>query len=468
MIHLPRRVLYIIGVSCILLIVVSLAVLLTRPNPHYVAGMNYLKIKEFDNAQVEFKLCLQQQENNYDAKAMLLYANIRRYINDSGDESEKIRKRIIFLVEEGLRTMFLADRFRFDSPTMHGADWKKLVKEEKSKFRNQLREYRVYTRDWDETKEVVIRAIRLISDLEVDTDDDYDGFFNSICMALMIRNGSEDLAPKLVNRAVEDPEIADLFHIAGNKLIPSLREELRNKESLLRKNGMEMLRDFCEGEIILQFVSEHPNLRRIRRSDFKGKDRIYWDRYVSDWMNTAWKSYLRSCWYYDEYQNKLPLGVFFATTVEFNDGESAICLVNGYDAEKHKFCGQLFIWDNDKLFWQPITFIIRGARRVEFESPHIFFLTKFFEDENQITIKVYRGESKKVTETDYRTVTVTRYREENDYWSGRRMVPYTTTESVPYEVSRIKDVIISELHLFELNPEKREFKFIDKNEQVID
>ena len=94
MIHLPRRVLYIIGVSCILLIVVSLAVLLTRPNPHYVAGMNYLKIKEFDNAQVEFKLCLQQQENNYDAKAMLLYANIRRYINDSGDESEKIRKRI--------------------------------------------------------------------------------------------------------------------------------------------------------------------------------------------------------------------------------------------------------------------------------------------------------------------------------------------------------------------------------------
>jgi hypothetical protein len=144
----------------------------------------------------------------------------------------------------------------------------------------------------------------------------------------------------------------------------------------------------------------------------------------------------------------------------WQDGEEAIALISAYDPAVKSFCGRFFLWDNETLSWEPLKLSIRETLMEEFRSPHIFGSLVYDEKEGCLRFSLYRGITQRVKETKYYSRPVVRYREETDFWGNRRLIPYSTVESVPYTETRLEDRLISEEYSFTLNPKKKELRFL--------
>lgn len=444
---------------------------LTRPNPHYVAGKNYLTIKEFESAELEFKLCLEEDGDNQDAAALLLYSHIRRLIDESETEPELLRSRLTEWIENGLAKIVLSGRFKLDLSPDDKSRWQKQIRDERERLRNEIRDLRIHTDTWTETLKLAHRALVLVNELEVDPDDEYDWYFHALSTALLALEGNPEKVQELVNLSVENPEAAVFLHFAGTGVIEPLRAELSNHESLLRKEGMSELRSLALSSQVAQFSASHPSLRKPKKADFKGKDRIYWDRQIGGYLSSPEmiEYYLHFHWYLDPViQGKLDNFCFRANQITWKNGEMAMLMVDGLDAQKQRFCGQLFLWNDATLSWLPLTLVINKTEKQEFESPHIFVLQDGFNEEsNRAAISTYQGSVRTVTETEWREETVVRERQVADFF-GYHTESYTTTESFPHQVERTIEAILTENHYFQLQPKSRKLVFVKKTQEYQD
>ena len=449
--------------------VVLVAYILTRPNPHYVAGRNYLTIKEFEIAEQEFKLCLEEDENNQDAAGLLIYAHVRRLIDESDLDPEVLRPRLTEWVEDRLTKLILSGKIKHDLSPQDQTRWQKNIRDERERLRNEIRDLRIHTDTWTDALKLGRHALVLINGLEVDSDDEYDWYFHALSTAILALEGDLDKAQELVSLSVENPEAAVFLHFAGTGILEPLRAELSNKESLLRKEGMSELRSLASSDQVAQFAALHPSLRKLKKSDFKGKDKIYWDRRLEDYVSSPQmiEYYLHFHWYLDPViQGKLDNLSFRVQQSTWKEGEMAILMVDGLDAQKQRFCGQLYLWDDSALSWAPLKLVINKVEKPEFESPHIFDLEeKFNEEKSRVAITVFQGSIRTITETEWREETVVRHRQVGDFFFGYRDEAYTTTENVPHQVEKTVETIMSENHYFQLQPKTRKLVFIKKTQE---
>jgi len=441
---------------------------LTRPNLHLVAGRNYLTIKEFESAELEFKLCLEDNENNQDAAALLVYAHVRRLIDESEIDPEVLRPRLTEWIENDLAKIVLSGRFKLNLSPDDKSRWQKQIRDERERLRNEVRDLRIHTDTWADTLKLGHRALVLINELEVDSDDEYDWYFHALTTSLLALEGDQDKTQELVALAVENPEAAVFLHFAGIGILEPLRVELSNKESLLRKEGLSELRSLASSSQVAQFAALHPSLRKLKKSDFKGKDKIYWDRHMEGQLTSPEVAgdYLSSYWYLEPIiQGKLDAFSFLLQYCIWEDGEKAILMVSGMDGQKQRFCGQLFLWDNATLSWVPLTIVINKTEKPEFESPHIFSIKDDFDEEkNRTTIGVYQGSVRTITETEWREETVVRERQVADFF-GYHTESYTTTENVPHQVEKTVEAIMSENYYFQLQAKARKLVFVKKTQE---
>lgn len=464
----------VIGVSAgltMLVIAGLVAYKLTRPNPHYIAGRNYLAIKEFESAELEFKLCLEDDENNQDAAALLVYSHIRRLIDESETEPEVLRPRLTEWIEHDLVKLVLPGKIKLDLSPDNKARWQKQIRDGRERLRNEARDLRIHTETWADTLKLGHRALVLINGLEVDPDDEYDWYFHALTTSLLALEGDQNKTQELVALAVENPEVAGFLHFAGIGILEPLRAELSNKESLLRKEGMSELRSLASSSAVTQFAASHPFLRKPKKSDFKGKDKIYWDRQLEGYLSSPGmiEYYFHFHWYLDPViQGKLDNLCFRTNQITWKDGEMAMLMVDGLDAQKQRFCGQLFLWDDPSLSWTPLTIVINKTEKPEFESPHLFTLQNEFDAEkSRAAISIYQGSVRTVTETEWREETVVRERQVPDFF-GSHTESYTTTENVPHQVEKTVEAIMSENHYFQLQPKARKLVFVKKTQEYSD
>ena len=459
---MKRKWLWVLGGAVVLVLVGFLVYLALRPNPHYLTGLKYLKIKEFDNAESEFRLCLEEEENNLDAQALLVYAHLRKELNNLSEEPESTRTRIVTTLQETVPLLFLSQQYRFSFDSEEDRkNWVKQIEEGRRILRERLRELKIYTRGWEDVEELAYHGLRLLSNLKVDSDDPYDWFFQAVALALLARSGNEEAASRLVKQGIAKPETVALFYLAGSEMIPPLRAELQNKESLLRQGGLLVLRTaLLPEQAIKPFALAHPQARKMRKEDFRGKDKLYWEANVP--QGEEWrKRFLKMYWTSEVFEKeKLPLEVFSSEVTSWQDGEEAIALISAYDPAVKSFCGRFFLWDNETLSWEPLKLSIRETLMEEFRSPHIFGSLVYDEKEGCLRFSLYRGITQRVKETKQYSRSVIRYREETDFWGNRRLIPYSTVESVPYTESRLEDRLITEEYSFTPNPKKKELRFL--------
>lgn len=459
------------GVALVLLAAAGVATyLLTRPNPHYLLGSKYLEMKEYDSSRLELKLCLKDEPKNQDARALLLYCHVRQLTEAENGTPEEIRKRILDELETDLGVLVLGlDRYT-DLRPEETEQWQKNAKEGREYLRKKLREFDLYTSTWEETLSLAQRALHLVYKLKVDPDDEFDWFYHSLAASLLAYQGDGQAACDLIETAKQWPEACTFFHFAGQNITPYLKAELKNKESLLRTEGMKELRLLTAEEPTTQFLKDHPGVHRIRKADFKGKDRLYWDRCYEPFLLSARGEFLKGNWYLDRYRNgKAPLFALYEGKTTWDEDQSVLWLVGGYDENKQKFCGRFFLWDDNILSWRPLR-IKPGedSSQAEFESPHIFTLSDEFNAEKSLaSIKIYRGERRHFSETETHTEQVTRYREETDIFGFKASVPYTTTEEVSHQVETTRDAIVAERRFFRLDQDAKTLEYHDKSEEVV-
>lgn len=446
-----KRWMILVGVGVAVLVAAAIVLAALRENPHHVNGLKHIEAKNFDEATEQLRLCLQEEENHLSAKAMLHYATIRQRVEDEEDEYEDCEPEYVKeMLVQGFLSTFARERSEDPAynvtflDTEDRKDWQKSNKEWRKQVREEMREAKVYTRDWDEVNAVWAREAQIVSELSVDPDDEYDELFHALALARLAAQGDRQAGEALVKLAKETPELAALLIIARDTVIEPLRKELSNKESLMREDALETLQVFCLDDMIAQFCRQHPKVKRpTRKADFGPGNKLVWEQ-RRGWTGPAiWpggNQFYR--WFLDTFATGVDLCSIWFDIDRVNDEHDVACVV-GYDSAKKRFCARMYLWDDDELCWRDLK--IKGENNTTLDEitkkAYMPARVDGFAESSELGISW-----QEVGEDTY-TETVTRYRAERDLWGRSYRVPYKI------EVTRERDAIFSRWAIYELEPE---------------
>lgn len=451
-----------IGALILILIPIVAYLLFFRVDPHYTLGVKHLQAKNYEEAEAEFRLCLENRPDDAKTKGLLAYSVLRAELADMEMKPERLSEECLmkFLL---YYTHLESEDMVKDIKSKTTREWTSdRVKDAQKNLRGLFKEKHIPFRDWIEFRQGILGTAQVVFSLPVDSDDEIDCVFKDIAAAVLSRDSQDTKAIKhLMARCANDSVLLNLMLVAGEKSQGVLEKEVDRKGSFIESDGQFALRGLKLVTEIRNFVHEHPKLRVMRKSDLPDRDGLVYN----DCLN------FKSQWFY-EYDGPVAYYAFngvgnqivlmealkgckfdpMAINISEDkvDDDCYLATIGGYDAELNKYVCRAIMWDTNK--WNRMTWsdLPGSTKQEELIRPLPAGLDLTISPNGKQAAIAVRccGQAERVNYED-RERPVTRYRQEyqynpqyrwddyNECWEGGYEwvdVPYEDTEVYTAEV----------------------------------
>ncbi|MGC8654563.1 MAG: hypothetical protein ACP5US_11300 [Candidatus Kryptoniota bacterium] len=304
---------------------------------NYVDGIKAVRARLYDDAVDKFKICLIDNENDDKAKAMLLVS--------LGLQS-KISQDQLFDLFDRYLTLYVNSRLNYTfSSRDYWNDFRDYNDTQKRAIREVLKNMGIRTESWTEVEKIIgLAAKEVFYRLSYYSEDIKPYVLMS--SVLLSMKGDENAQKYLISAAIENGTDVKYLSYPGLEMISPLRNELKNRESLLYTDGMKVLRDISLYDKLISSAKDLGAIRRFYERDFP---------YSDDYKSTSSYSFeKRQLW-----RNFNPqLSCFLNTNIDPLIGSCKVidypaghfAQIVTYDDESSNFVAQFFVWS--QLDWK--------------------------------------------------------------------------------------------------------------------
>jgi|GEM_PF-1270117 len=328
---------------------------------NYTDGMKALKARLYDDAVDRFKICLIENEDDKKAKGMLLVA--------LGLQNKVPRDNLLDLFNRFL-ALYVNSRLNFTfSSRDYWNDFREYNDTQKRAIREVLKNLGIRTENWNEVEEIVETAAKQVFYRLAPYSDDLKPYV-LVSSVVLSMNGDKNAKKYLISSAMENGSDVKYLSYPGLEMVDPLREELKNHESLLYTDGMNVLREIGLYVMLISSTNELHGLRRFYQRDFP---------YPDDYKSTFSYSFEQ----HQLWRNFNPqLACFLNTTVDpllgdlklIDSPSGYFAKIVTYDDETSNFVSQFFVWD--RLDWKPLKVNTNGIGYQYLRSKEFPILTR--------------------------------------------------------------------------------------------
>lgn len=238
------------------------------PNKHYTLGLQHLQAKNYDEAEAEFRLCLEDRPDHRRAKGLLAYAVLRTQLEESDVKVEELRDRCLWSFMNYYTQIATKDYV----DTVQEKEIRKWLKgsidDSEREIRNALKEHNIPFRDWVEFKLGIVETAAELYKIRPDPDDPIDLLTKDVSAALLTRSADAAASKFLMDRCANDDSLLTMTLIAGDKMTEYVATEATDKSSFIAEESQQALRLLKLAGFVQDFINDHANLRSMKKSDF--------------------------------------------------------------------------------------------------------------------------------------------------------------------------------------------------------
>lgn len=356
-----------------------------RPNPEIEKAIKSLNSQNWDVAISKMKEVLFEDENNIEAKAILIYANYRKYCEENKlTDFEKVIENSFANVYK-TKLLYFQDKLN-ERGFLDKNDKESFIKESK-KIRKYLSQFNVTTDDIKDVFEIAKIGCRLgVDNLKLLQGDDVDEALFSYLLAGNSFFGDKKSGQDLIKLAKLNEKAQIMFLLCGTKFIDDIKKEAENDQSLFGRYAKSLVISSLMRDQINSFFNDYPRLEsalsklaEIEFEPMKEKPYLYnfsFDKNKIFYNENLFDDFLKIL----EKNNKAGLDVDYLI-----EDDLSLISFYGYDPKSKKFITRLYSFNNKEI--SKIEFKESDKKYFEFQADSsIYRLDNFNLKKNEITI----------------------------------------------------------------------------------
>lgn len=358
-----------------------------RPNPEIEKAIKSLNSQNWDVAISKMKEVLFDDENNIEAKAILIYANYRKYCEENKiTDFEKVIENSFENVYK-TKLLFFQDKLN-DRGFLNKKDKVNFIENSK-KIRKYLAQFNVTTDDIKAVLEIAKRGCELGVDyLKLSQGDEVDQALHSYFLAGNSFFGNSNSGQNLIKLAKLNDKAQIMFLLCGTKFINDIKKEAENDQSLFGRYAKYLVISSLLKDQINSFFNDYPRLESalskledIEFEPMKEKKYLYnfsFDNNEIFYNENLFENFLNIL----EKNNKAGIDVDYL----IRDDLSVISFY-GYDPKSQKFITRLYSFNNKDV--SRIEFKETDKKYFEFLSDSsLYRLDDFDVKANELTVSL--------------------------------------------------------------------------------
>lgn len=458
------------------ILIVFAATRILGENSHLAAAKKQIQAGNFDSGASECRLCLQEDEDNLEAKGLLAYSVMRSTIESEVSQSDdelSPENKALGSVLDGYKYFGLESALDSIKNEKHRKRLENEVKDFKNRLKTTLKNNRVPIGDWDEFNRALTKVAETIFKSKASSENALDERFRDISAAILARSGDKSAGEYLIRRCAENSDLISLTIIAGSSIEKSLEETANKKTSFLMEDGKKVLRLLRLQPHIKNFAESDPSLRIGKSTDLPKDQRSLINDDFFPFLTEP--ASLVSLTIDSLRGTSHDPSAIYITSIE--DENLYICVLSSYSYKKGKFVCQALKWDGSQF--TPLKLNETSETFITHSLP-IGQQVAYNKDTKEFRVGVLRMGEVDHRREEERYRTVTKYRQEmryNGYGYENVSVPYYDTEpylaTVSYKereqgllwiIYHVEDSALSEQRRLWV-ADSQSFEDIDKNGQ---
>lgn len=233
---------------------------LFKPESDIDKAVKSLNAQNYDMAISKLKEIIYDDETDYQAKGLLLYAQARKYFEENEINSFKKAMNVSFVnllqIKKLIYQMKLSEK-----GLLTGDEKKEYVKNSKD-LRKQFMGYSIPTEDMFEIEKIFELVCEVgVDELRLSQGDDIDQALYAFLLAGNSFFGNKESGEKLIKLAKMNEDAQPLFFICGSNISESLKKEIKNDESLVSKYAKYLFIQVAMKDKIGELFEKHNKMR---------------------------------------------------------------------------------------------------------------------------------------------------------------------------------------------------------------
>lgn len=356
-----------------------------RPNPEIEKAIKSLNSQNWDVAISKMKEVLFEDENNIEAKAILIYANYRKYCEDNKlTDFEKVINNSFENVYN-TRQLYFKDKLN-DLGFLSKKEKEDFIKESK-KIRKYLAKFNVTTDDIKSVFDIAKKGCEMgVNYLQLSQGDEVDQALYSYILAGNSFFGNSKSGKDLIKIAKLNDKAQILFLLCGKEFINDIKIEADNDQSLFGSYAKYLMISSLLKDDLNELFNDYPRLESalnkledIEYKPLKVKKYLYNFRFSKNkifYNDLLFEDYLKIL----EKNNKAGLDVDYI----IRDDLSIISFY-GYDPKSQKYISRFYVYAKNNF--SRIEFKEGDKKYYEFQSDSTLYRLDNYDDKsNELTI----------------------------------------------------------------------------------
>ena len=402
-----------------------------------------LNAQNYEMAVAKLKELLYEDEENNEAKALLLYAQVRKTFDEEGVKTFKKALNIALPNLIKIRNLIYQNKLN-EVGYLNKKDKEQFLRDSKD-YRQQLAKHGITTQDMNELEELLKNLCQIgVSNLKLSQGDEVDQTLYAILLAGNSFFGNKESGTNLLKLAKLNEDAVPLFVFCGEEFNNDLQKELENDETLFGDIAKHLVIKFLVQNEIKKLFNEYPKMQ-------SAKDNLSETNYsLSSYLYVDYKNnqifYDKNIFssYLDILEQNSKAGI--DVKVNLYENNNIVCLYF-YDIKGKRYVSKFYSFLDNNL--TSIDFNETGSTKKE-----------FFNEKSSVRFASYNKENSQITIVTDKVIKKTGYRSEQRWNPQKYYSSYNRLYqggydyvNVPYEY----DDISNSGKIYLLNKDKADF-----------
>jgi len=408
---------YVVPVSVgIIVLIIASYFLFFRGSSDLSRVIKNINAQNWDMAVANLKEILYEDENNTEAKGLMLYAQTRKYFDEHRVTSFDMAMDYCYSNLAQLKNLYYQNLLN-EKGFLNSRDKEYFLNNSKE-LRQQLTKYSISTEDMTEVTNIIKDLCSIgTKEMKLAKGDEVDQALYSFLLAGNSFFGDKESGTNLLKIAKLNERAQQLFWLCGKNFVDDLREELKNDQSMINQySKFIVIRALLKPE--LETLFRNNDRLESAKETLQDKD--------SDLSRSLYVNFSNNQIFFDpnlfenylevlEKNNKAGIDVAVATSNTNN-----IVALYGYIPSKRQYFSRFYNFTDNQLL--PISFSMNKNNKIDFYNENApIRLYNYNPDNNELTlcvdkkIKVQRTRSESLWNA---------YTYRYDY----KIIPYTAEE----------------------------------------